>query len=77
MNHNGEIIGVLNARQTSAEGAVFAIKSNYIYKALAQLKKTDSSFQNIKIPSSTSLRGTDRAQQVKKIMDYVYMVKVN
>lgn len=77
LNHNGEIIGVLNARQTSAEGAVFAIKSKYIHKALAQLKKTDSTFENIKIPTYSSLKGTDRTQQVKKIMDYVYLVKVN
>lgn len=77
MNHNGEIIGVLNARQTSAEGAVFAIKSKYIYKALTQLKKMDTAFQNIKIPTSSSIKGADRTQQVKKMMDYVYMVKVN
>jgi S1-C subfamily serine protease len=77
INHNGEIIGVLNARQNSAEGAVFAIQSKYIHKALAQLQKTDSTNKNLNIPTTSSLRGTNRAQQVKKIMDYVYMVKVN
>lgn len=77
INHNGEIIGVLNARQTSAEGAVFAIQSKYIHKALAQLQKSDTAFQQVKVPGSSSLRGADRKLQVKKIMDYVYMVKVN
>lgn len=77
INENGEVIGVLNARQTSAEGAVFAIQSKYIYKALAQLQKTDTAYQRVKIPATSSLRGTDRTQQVKKIMNYVYMVKVN
>lgn len=77
INENGEVIGVLNARQTSAEGAVFAIKSKYIYKALSQLQKTDTAYQHMKIPATSSLRGTERTQQVKKIMNYVYMVKVN
>lgn len=76
INRRGEIIGVLNARQTSAEGAVFAVQSKYIYEALYQLQKNDSGYQNVKLPSSSSLRGTERTQQVKKISDYVYMVKV-
>lgn len=76
LNQNGEIIGVLNARQTSAEGVVFAIKAKYIYNALTQLKKTDTAFQHVKLPTTSSLKGADRTQQVKKIVDYVYMVKV-
>lgn len=77
INRNGEIIGVLSARQTSAEGAVFAVQSKYIYKALSELRKADSSYQNIKLPTNSSLKGADRTQQVKKISDFVYMVKVN
>lgn len=76
LNRNGEIIGVLNARQTSAEGAVFAVQSKYIYAVLNQLQKSDTS-QHIKLPTTSSLRGADRTQQVKKIADCVYMVKVN
>lgn len=77
INRNGEIIGVLNAKQSSAEGAAFAVQSRYIYDALKSLQKTDTTYQNIKLPSTSSLKTTDRTQQVKKISDYVYMVKVN
>ncbi|WP_121354902.1 S1 family peptidase [Flavisolibacter nicotianae] len=77
INRNGEIIGVLSARQTSAEGAVFAVQSKYIYKALSELRKADSAYQNVKLPATSSLKGADRTQQVKKISDFVYMVKVN
>jgi S1-C subfamily serine protease len=77
INRKGEIIGVLNARQTSAEGAVFAVQSKYIYDALSRLQKSDTAYQKIKLPSSSSLKGAERTQQVKKISDYVYMVKVN
>lgn len=77
LNRNGEVIGVLSARQVTAEGAVFAIQSKYIYTALSSLKKSDTSFQSLKLPTSSSLRDANRTQQVKKISDYVYMVKVN
>ncbi|RYF84913.1 MAG: serine protease [Chitinophagaceae bacterium] len=77
INRKGEIIGVLNARQSTAEGAVFAIQSKYIFDALNQLQKSDTSFKNVKLPTSTSLKGIDRTKQVEKITDYVYMVKVN
>ncbi len=76
LNKNGEIIGILSAKQTSAEGVVFATKSKYIYNALSHLQK-DTSYQNIKVPAASTLKGLDRMQQVKKIADYVYMVKVS
>ncbi|HEV7329606.1 MAG TPA: serine protease [Flavisolibacter sp.] len=77
INRNGEIIGVLSARQTSVEGAVFAVQSKYIHEALNSLRKKDTSYQQVKLPTTSSLKGVDRTQQVKKITDYVYMVKVN
>jgi serine protease Do len=76
LNKNGEIIGILSAKQNTAEGAVFAIHSKYILNALNELQK-DSSFKNVKAPSSSTLKGTDRMQQVKKISNYVFMVKVD
>ena len=77
INRKGEIIGVLNARQSSAEGAVFAIQSKYIHDALNELQKSDSAYKNIKLPVASSIKGIDRTKQVEKISDYVYMVKVN
>jgi S1-C subfamily serine protease len=76
LNRNGEIIGILSAKQSTAEGAVFAIQSKYIINALNELQK-DTTYRNVKTPSSSSLKGTDRMQQVKKISDYVFMVKVD
>jgi hypothetical protein len=75
INKNGEVIGILNARQITAEGVVFAIKSKNIYRVVDELKKKDSS-QHIKITTHSTLRGMDRVQQVKKIEDCIYMVKV-
>lgn len=77
LNHNGEVIGILSTRQISAEGVVFAIQSKYIHSILTELKKSDTAYLKIKTPAGSSLKGMDRTQQVKKIEDYVFMVKVN
>ncbi len=75
LNRNGEVIGILNARQTTAEGVVFAIKSKHILKTIEELKDADTA-AHIKVPTTSTIRGMDRSQQVKKIEDCVYMVKV-
>ena len=73
-NHNGEIIGILSTKEIQTEGAVFAIQSRYIYQAIERLKK-DTAYQNVKMSANSSVRGMDKIQQVKKIQDFVFMVK--
>ncbi|MFZ9661095.1 MAG: S1C family serine protease [Chitinophagaceae bacterium] len=75
INKYGEVIGMLNARQTTAEGVVFAIKSKHIIAAIEELKKNHV-IEPIKLSVSSSVRGMERVQQVKKIEDCIYMVKV-
>lgn len=77
LNKNGEVIGILNGRQTNTEGFAFAIQGKHIYKVLDDLKKSDTSYQRVKLSSKSSIAGMDRTQQVKKVEDYVFMVKVN
>lgn len=76
LNKNGEVIGIVSTREMQAEGVVFAIKSKGIYQVIDDLKKTDSTIQRIKIPVSSSLKGVDRVQQIKKVEDCVFQVKV-
>ena len=73
-NHNGEVIGILSAKETETEGAVFAVQSKYIYQVVDELKKS-SLYKNVKISSKSQLSGLDKVQQVKKIQDFVFMVK--
>jgi serine protease Do len=77
LNRNGEVIGILSTKQTSADGVVFAIQSKYIHHALEELQRKDSTYKHLRIPASTSLKGMEKTQQVKKISEYVYMVKVS
>jgi len=74
INNNGEIIGVLSAKQVQADGVTFAVKSENIYRFIETLRKTDSSLQKIKIASG-SFRNKERMSQIKQIQDYVYLVK--
>jgi S1-C subfamily serine protease len=74
-NKNGEVIGILNARQASANGVVFATKSKNIYQFIENLKEADKDL-NIRIKSASSLKGSNRSTQVKRVQDHIYMVKV-
>ncbi|MDQ2752930.1 MAG: serine protease [Bacteroidota bacterium] len=76
LNKNGEVVGILSAREAGAEGVVFAVKSNGIYDMLNDLKKEDTSYQSIRMPQISALKKLDREQQIKRVSDYVYQVKV-
>jgi serine protease Do len=75
LDKNGDVIGILNSRETNANGVVFANKAINIAKALGKLKESDSTFKTSKLPIANSLRGKERTQQVKQIEDCVFMVK--
>jgi len=75
LNANGEVIGILNGRQTNIEGFAFAIQSRNIFNVLDDLKK-DTLYKKLKLNTRTQLVGMERKQQVKKLTDYIYMVKV-
>lgn len=74
INKNGEIIGIITAKDSKADGVVYATKSRNIFKMLDQLKKADSTAPSIKTPTGNGLKGIERTQQVKKMEEFVFMV---
>lgn len=76
INTNGELVGIITSTETNAEGVVFAIKSSNIYKAVEEVRKMNS-YEKIKISSTNSLKGADRVGQIKRVQDYVFMIKGN
>ena len=74
-NKKGELVGVLSSRQTQADGVTFAIKSKNLYTLIEDLKREDTTFQKIKLPTGSTLKGEERKTQVKKIEDCVFSVK--
>lgn len=76
LNEKGEVIGILSTKQVQADGAVFALKSKYIYAALDSLRKdTSNTYPNIRVSSVSTIGKLDRVQQIRKVEDCVYMVK--
>ncbi|HLZ89434.1 MAG TPA: S1C family serine protease, partial [Puia sp.] len=83
LNNDGEVIGIVTSSQQNAQGMVFAVRSKNIFNALdamkadSTLQKTDSTLSLLKIPVNSSLKGVDRKQQIKRIRDYIFIVKSN
>ncbi|MEO6135305.1 MAG: serine protease [Ginsengibacter sp.] len=75
INKKGEIIGIISSKETNADGVVFAIKTNSIYRALREVNKQLD--VKIKLPTNNSLNGMSRVKQINKLEDFVYKVKGN
>lgn len=74
-NQNGDVIGILSTRQAQADGVAFAVKSRNIYTVVNDLKKNDTAFEKLKLPTRSTLKGEGRKAQINKVEDYVYYVK--
>jgi serine protease Do len=72
LNKNGDIIGILTDK--SEAGAVFAVKSLYIFKTVENLKK-DPAFANIKLTNANTIKNLDREHQVQKVNNCVFLIK--
>ncbi len=76
INKRGEVIGIISSRETNAEGVVFAVKSSNVYNAIEEVRK-NKEYEKIRITSNPSLKGTERVGQIKKVEDYIFMIKGN
>ena len=75
LDEKGNIIGVINGKQTQASGAAFAVKSNYLLKAIQNIP-ADSLTKSLNLNTKNTLAGLSRPQQIKRLRNYVFMVKV-
>ncbi|MFC5284728.1 S1C family serine protease [Pedobacter alpinus] len=75
MDAKGNVIGIVSGKQTQADGAAFAIKTDFLLKAINNIPQ-DSLKQKIAINKKNSLAGLNRSQQIKKMQDFIFIVKV-
>lgn len=75
LDSKGNVIGIISTKQTQAEGITFAVKSKYLFKAI-QAIPADSLTSKLNLNNKSSIANLTRTQQVKKIQNYVFMVKV-
>lgn len=76
LDAKGNVIGIIAGRLPSVEGAAFAVKSAYLFKTIKNIP-SDSVKSKINLNASkNTLASLNRPQQVKKLQNYVFMVKV-
>lgn len=75
MNNRGAVVGMISGIQTETLGAAFAVKSQILMEVIKNIP-SDSTGNEIQLPRSNKLRNLDRIQQVKRLRDYVFVVKV-
>jgi S1-C subfamily serine protease len=75
LDDKGNIIGIINGKQTQVAGAAFAVKSAYLLKAIQNIP-SDSLNKSLTLNTRSTLASLSRPQQLKKLKNYVFMVKV-
>ncbi|PYF72720.1 S1C family serine protease [Pedobacter nutrimenti] len=75
LDNQGNVIGVISAKENQVDGAAFAVKSKYVLDALNAIP-SDSLGRKTASVKRSPLQGLTRTKQVAKIQDYVFMIKV-
>jgi len=69
LDSRGNIVGIISNK---FEGASYAVKSKYLFKAI----QSDSLADKLSLSSKNRMANLSRTQQVDKLQNYVFMVKV-
>jgi|SRR6185312_15246855 len=75
LDSKGNLIGIINAKQSQVEGAHFAVKSNYLINAIRNIP-ADSLNKSLNINTRNTLAGLSLKQQYKKLENYIFLVRV-
>ncbi|UFH56797.1 S1C family serine protease [Spirosoma sp. KNUC1025] len=76
LDEKGNVIGMISGKQTTSEGVSFAIKTNYLLEALNNIPPDSLKELPIRLNRKNTLTDLNRKQQIKRMQDYVYQVKV-
>jgi serine protease Do len=74
-DQSGNLVGMISGMQTKTQGAAFAVKSGILLDVVSTMA-TDSTVGPLQLSRSNRLKSLNRVQQVKKIRDFVFVVKV-
>lgn len=75
LDERGNLIGIISGKQMDVQSAAFATKSSYLMRLVDSLSAANSG-PTYNMPRTNQLAGASRAQQVRKLQDYVFVVKV-
>jgi serine protease Do len=74
LDNSGNVIGIINAKESYTDGATFAVKARFLQEALSTIPQ-DSVVGKISSLRKNQLRKLEPSKQVSKIQEYVFMVK--
>ncbi len=75
LDNQGNIIGIISGKQKGIDGAAFAIKTKELIETLNRIP-ADSLKGNIVLNNKNMLANLPRTEQIKRLQDYIYIVKV-
>lgn len=75
LDERGNLIGVVSGRQNDAQSAAFATKSSYLVRLVDSLAAAKPAVP-YRLPHYGQLAYAPRPQQIKKLQEYVFVVKV-
>ena len=76
MDEQGNVIGVIRGKQSSAEATAFAIKTDLIKQYIGALKNDSLKKELTLETKKSSLRNLKRSEQIKKMQPFVFNVMV-
>lgn len=74
-DHYGNIIGIISGKQKGIDGAGFAIKTKALQEALLEIP-ADSLKGNLYLNTKNAMSGLSRTEQIKRLQEYIYIIKV-
>lgn len=75
LDNKGNVLGIVNAKPTNLVGTTFALKADYLLKAIQNIP-SDSLNKPINLNTRNTLAALSRPQQIKKLQNYVFMIRV-
>ena len=75
LDERGNLIGIISGRQADVQSAAFATKSSFLVRLVDSLDAAGPA-QAYRLPRQGQLAGTSRPRQLKKLRDFVFVVKV-
>lgn len=76
LDDRGNMIGIISGRQLDIQSAAFAVKSSALLKLLENLPADDTATVKPQLPKANQLSGNRRPEQIRRLQDFVFVVKV-
>lgn len=75
LDEYGNLLGIVSGKNTDMDGAAFAIKARYL-KEMADSLNLNPEILPVLLPQNNTIHYLPRHEQVKKLKDFVFVVRV-